>query len=40
MNPAGVPMFYAALDRRTAVYEVKELVSRVGCFEISGHYDY
>lgn len=34
MNPAGVPMFYAALDRRTAVYEVKELVSRVGCFEL------
>ncbi|ABZ00682.1 RES family NAD+ phosphorylase [Pseudomonas sp. SbB1] len=34
MNPAGVPMFYGALDRRTAVYEVKERISRIGCFEV------
>ena len=34
MNPAGVPMFYGSLDRRTAVYEVKEQASRLGQFEV------
>lgn len=32
MNPAGVPMFYGALDPRTAVKEVREATSRVGYF--------
>lgn len=32
MNPAGVPMFYGALDPRTAVKEVRETKSRVGYF--------
>ncbi len=32
MNPAGVPMFYGALDPRTAVKEVKEQSSQVGFF--------
>lgn len=32
MNPAGVPMFYGALDPRTAVKEVRESTSRVGYF--------
>uniref|UniRef100_UPI0009EC304B HEPN-associated N-terminal domain-containing protein n=1 Tax=Marinobacterium profundum TaxID=1714300 RepID=UPI0009EC304B len=35
MNPAGVPMFYGALDSRTAVKEVGRQVSRVGYFQVS-----
>lgn len=35
MNPAGVPMFYGALDPRTAVKEVKEQESRVGYFQVT-----
>ncbi|MBI6566551.1 HEPN-associated N-terminal domain-containing protein [Pseudomonas synxantha] len=33
MNPAGIPMFYGALDPRTAVKEVKARASRVGYFQ-------
>lgn len=33
MNPAGVPMFYGALDKKTAVLEVKALEASVGYFQ-------
>lgn len=35
MNPAGVPMFYGALDPKTAVREVREEEARVGYFQVA-----
>lgn len=32
MNPAGISMFYGALDSKTAVREVKSQSAKVGCF--------